>query len=140
MIFAACSSEDEEKYTTIDENSLEFDSNGGSQTISISSNTNWYIDDNPFEWITVSSSKEGSGNAQVTISVATGIYHGSFKSVVPQNITVYWEHIKLKPFYFHDRYMLVIISVIKASRKPLSSFQRILLRNSLSDHTSRSCS
>ena len=26
MIFAACSSEDEEKYTTIDENSLEFDS------------------------------------------------------------------------------------------------------------------
>ena len=71
MIFAACSSEDEEKYTTIDENSLEFDSNGGSQTISISSNTNWYIDDNPFEWITVSSSKEGSGNAQVTISVAT---------------------------------------------------------------------
>ena len=72
--------------------------------------------------------------------VATGIYHGSFKSVVPQNITVYWEHIKLKPFYFHDRYMLVIISVIKASRKPLSSFQRILLRNSLSDHTSWSYS
>lgn len=73
VIFAACSSEDEEKYTTIDENSLEFDSNGGSQTISISSNTNWYIDDNPFEWITVSSpkNKEGSGNAQVTISVTT---------------------------------------------------------------------
>lgn len=70
VIFAACSSEDEEKYTTVNENNLEFESSSSSQTITISSNTNWYIDDNPFEWITVPTQKEGSGNAQVTISVA----------------------------------------------------------------------
>ena len=72
--------------------------------------------------------------------IATGVYHGSFKGVVPQNVTVHGEHIKFKPFYFHDRYMLVIISVIKALHKPLFSFQRIPPRNNLSDRTSQSCS
>lgn len=68
VIFTACSSDDEEKYVTVNETNLEFDSNGGSQNIAISANTKWTIEC-ASEWIKVSL-QEGSGDKQISLSIA----------------------------------------------------------------------
>lgn len=78
LLFVGCKDDTEVDKTTpeekqtlaIDPSELEFNSEGGSQTITITSNTDWSIsiDDEYEEWVRATP-KSGKGNAEVTIKL-----------------------------------------------------------------------
>ena len=68
--FIACSSsDDEEKYVTVNESSFEFSSDGGSDNFTISSNTSWSLATSS-QWITVSK-QNGSGDSSLSLTVVS---------------------------------------------------------------------